>query len=431
MKRHNLNSELFISNRVEFIKRMTPNSMAVFYANDEMPKNADATYDYVPNSDLFYLCGIDQEGTRLIIFPNCPFSKGKVLLFLRRTNETISIWEGYKYTQEHAAEISGIAKENIYWNDEFSNVLKKCMYNAEEIYLNTNEHERSAIENEYADIRHARDLRHQYPLHQFKRAAIILRELRSIKSVYEIAAVTEACRITGDAFMRVLKYIRPGVLEYQIEAEIIHEFISQKAQGHAYSPIIASGANACILHYLDNDKECKDGDLILMDFGCRKNNYCADLTRTVPINGKFTERQKILYNIVLDAYRFAIQELIPGTTLDDNRKKVSEFMHARLLEINFYSTEELSKDSTENPIIQKYFMHGVSHHLGIDVHDFGLMHSPIQAGMLFTIEPGLYIPDEKIGIRIETNVVVQEKGNPIDLMAHLPVTIEEIEAAMN
>jgi Xaa-Pro aminopeptidase len=427
MKRHELTHHSFELNRTAFLQKMQSNSIAILISNDEMPVNADATYAYQCASDIFYLSGIDQEDTRLILATGLPFDSANTFLFIKQTNETIAVWEGYKYTKEHASKVSGVPIANIYWTHQFNEMLAKFMYNTEQVYLNTNEHERGNIHNEYADLRFARKLKNEYPLHRFERAAPMLKTLRAIKNNYEIEAIKGACAITESAFMRVLKMIQPGVTEYAIEAEIIHEFINNKAQGHAYTPIIASGASACVLHYIDNDKACNAGELVLMDFGCRKNNYAADLTRTVPVSGKFTERQKAVYNAVLGAYRYAFELMRPGATLLDMKNKVGDFIQLQLIDLGVISAEEASA----NPLAYRaYFMHGVSHHLGLDVHDFGPMHTPIEAGMVFTIEPGIYLPKEQLGIRIETDVVVQVSGNPIDLMPNIPTTVEEIEAAM-
>lgn len=427
MKRHTLPKNIFSTARNNFLNEMQDGSVAVFFANDEMSANADATYKYQPSSDLFYLSGIEQEGTRLVLFKNNPFAESDTYLYIKKTSDLIATWEGYKYTKEHAAQVSGIPLKDIFWDEEFEAHLQKYMINAKSVYLNLNEHERSVIHNEYGDLRMARKLRHDYPLHTFFRAAPILKKLRSLKMEDEIAAIQDSCNITMDAFLRVCKVLKPGMMEYQVEAEIIHEFVKQNAQGHAYEPIIASGASACVLHYIDNDQECKDGDLILMDFGCRKNNYCADLTRTIPVNGKFTDRQKDVYNAVLDAYNYAKEILRPGKTLAEMREAVGLFIQDKLVALGLLTSEEVK----QNPkAYTKYFMHGVSHHLGLDVHDFGEMHAPIKAGMCFTIEPGIYIREEGIGIRIETNVIVRD-GAPLDLMEALPVTVAEIEAAMS
>lgn len=428
MKYLPINSQLFIYNRKKFITELPPNSMAILLASDEMPRSADASFVFRQNPDLFWLSGIDQEKTILIIYPDCPNPLYREALFLRKTNEVIAVWEGHKYTMAEAREESGI--QQIFWDESFEPTLKGLMSYCESVYVNINENDRNDNEVPYKDIRFANKLKYNYPGHNIKRLGPVMAKLRSIKHPVEVDLIKQACTITRDAFKRVLKTMKPGIMEYEVEAEIIHEFIRQRANGHAYTPIIASGYSACVLHYIENNKTCNDGELVLMDFGAEYANYAADLTRTIPVNGRFTQRQKDVYNAVLRVMKQAKTMLKPGTILADYNKEVGNIMEAELIGLGLLDKNDVAKQDKENPLYKKYYMHGASHFLGIDVHDIGNRYAPMQVGNVFTCEPGIYIPEEKLGIRIENDILITENG-VIDLMDDIPVEIEEIEELMN
>ncbi len=429
MKYTRIDSHLFINNREKFKKQIIPNSIAIFYSNDLIPVNADAHYPFSQNSNFFWLTGIDQEECILWLFPDCPREEFKEILFIRRTNEHIQIWEGWKYSKEEAIEASGI--QNIRYYEEFQSVLLQAICYCENIYLDFNEHPRNTLF--YATPAHqlAYQIQRQFPGHKIQRANPILAYLRSIKSPQEIELVQKAIDITHQAFLRVLKFIRPGVYEYEIEAEILHEFIRNRATGPAYGSIIATGKNACVLHYILNNAQCQNGELILMDFGAEYANYSADLTRTVPVNGKFTERQKQIYDAVLFVMKESKKLLVPRKdNIISYHKKVGEIMTEKLLEIGLLKSDEVKNQNPDWPAYKKYFMHGTSHYLGLDTHDVGFMHKNFEPGMVFTCEPGIYILEERIGIRLENNILITENGN-LDLMEKIPLEIEEIEDIMN
>ncbi len=428
MKYPTVDRQLFEKNRQNFTKRLSANSIAIFQSNDEFPRSGDQTHLFKQNADLFYLSGIDQEETILLLFPDCPNPLYREVLFLRQTNEHIAVWEGHKLTIQEAKNVSGI--NTIYWLDEFWNILPSIISFAESIYLNTNENDRYAHKVPYRDIRFIEKLKNLYPLHNYKRAALIMRELRPVKSEIEIELTKKACAITRDAFVRILKFIKPGVAEYEIEAEIIHEFIRQRASGHAYNPIIASGKNANILHYNDNNQICKDGDVILFDFGAEYANYNADMSRSVPVNGRFSKRQKDVYNAVLRIMKEARKMLLPGTIWNDYHAEVGKIVEIELIGLGLLDKQDIAKQDPKFPLYKKYFMHGTSHHLGLDVHDFASRYKPFEAGNLLTCEPGIYIPKEGLGIRLENNILITKNGN-IDLMDDIPVEVEEIEEIMN
>ncbi len=428
MKYETLNTELFIDNRKNFCKQLKSNSLAVFNANDEFPRSGDQNYNFKQNADLFYLSGIDQEQTILLLFPDCPNPLYREVLFLRQTNEHIAIWEGHKFTKAEAQKTSGI--QNIYWIEDFWNILPAVMHYAENVYLNTNENDRYAHVVPYRDIRFIEDIKSKYPLHNYERAALITRDLRSRKSAIEVEYIKRACQITRDAFVRVLKFVKPGVTEYEIEAEIIHEFIRQRATGHAYPPIIASGRNACVLHYNDNNQVCKDGDVILFDFGAEYANYNADLSRSIPVNGKFTQRQKDVYNAVHHVMKEAKKMLISGTVWNEYHDEVGKIVSHELIKLGLLDKHDVARQDPAMPAYKKYFMHGTSHHLGLDVHDVGNRYKPFEAGNILTCEPGIYILEENLGIRLENNILITNNGN-IDLMADIPLEAEEIEDIMN
>lgn len=428
MKKQIIEPILLGKNRENFSLNLKKNSLVVINANDEFPRSGDQAFMFKQNADLFYLTGIDQEQTILLLFPDCPNPAYREVLFLRQTNDYIAVWEGHKYTKEKASEVSGI--KNIFWLEDFWAILSSVIYYAQNIYLNTNENDRYAHTVAYRDIRFIEEMKSKYPLHNYERAAPIFRQLRAIKSEGELNYIQQACNITNDAFNRVLKFIKPGVGEWEIEAEIIHEFIKQQSTGHAYSPIIASGKNACILHYNDNNQICKDGEVILFDFGAEYANYNADMSRSVPVSGKFTKRQKEVYNSVLHVMKEATKMLRPGTIWNAYHDEVGKIMTSELIKLGLLAKHDVAKQDPKMPAYKKYFMHGTSHHLGIDVHDFASRYEPFAVGNVLTVEPGIYIPAESLGIRLENNIFISQQG-PVDLMAAIPLEADEIEALMN
>ena len=420
--------ELFVQNRKNFRALMRNSSMAIFHANDEMPRSADGFFAFRQNPDLYYLSGIDQEKTILLMYPDSPNPAYQEVLFLRKTNEHIAIWEGHKYSIEEARNASGI--KTIFWLEEFDNIFPMLMNWCSNVYLNANEHDRFSSEVSSKDLRFANALRSQYPLHHYERSAPFMSSLRSIKSDAEIRMMQNAMDITGKAFQRVLGFVKPGVMEYEIEAEITHEFIRNRAGGHAYTPIIASGKNACVLHYTDNSQECLSGDVVLMDFGAEYANYAADLTRSVPVNGRFTDRQKKVYQSVLNVLKAARKMLVAGNTFDVYNKEVGYVMEKELIGLGLLNNMDVEAQHPDRPLYKKYFMHGTSHFLGLDVHDLGNRYEKMQTGMVFTCEPGIYIPEENLGIRLENDILITEKG-PIDMMGHIPIEVDEIEDLMH
>ena len=423
-----INSELFVTNRKKLCKHLKTNSLAVFQSNDEMPRNGDCFFPFRQNSDLFYLCGIDQEQTILLIFPDCPNPSYREILFVRKTSEKIKIWDGSKYTKKQASSTSGI--KTVFWLESFDKIFRLLTKAADSIYVNRNEHERSNSEVDSRNLRFARQLKNQLPAHNFERATPLVTSLREIKSSFEIELIKEACSITEKGFRRVLGYLKPGLWEYEVEAEVTHEFIRNKSNGHAYNPIFASGKSACILHYIHNNQLCKDGDLILMDFGAEYANYASDLTRTIPVNGRFTKRQKEVYNSVRSVMVRAINMLVVGTLLDEFNKEIGKLIESELINLKLITRTDVKKQDPKNPLFKKFFPHGTAHFLGMDVHDVGNRYSPFKPGMLLTCEPGIYIPNEGIGIRIENDILVTKNG-PVDLMSSIPIEIEEIEDLMN
>lgn len=427
MKYQPISSTLFIDNRHRYKQSMAPKSLAVFNSNDVLPTNADGHMPFKQSSDLFYLSGIDQEESILVIFPDCHDAALREVLFLKETSEEIAIWEGEKHTKKTAYETSGI--KTVYWLNQFEVVFKKLMAEAESVYLNTNEHLRAKIETETREARFVKWIKEQYPLHATHRSAPIMHALRSVKHTIEIDLIQTACNITEKGFRRLLPFVKPGVWEYEIEAELIHEFVRNRSQGFAYTPIIASGYSACVLHYIENNKQCKAGDVILLDVAAEYANYASDLTRCLPVSGKFTPRQKEVYNAVLRVMRQATQLLKPGTMLVDYHKQVGEIMTEELIKLKLITTDDVKKQNPDWPAYKKYFMHGTSHFLGLDVHDVGLWNKPIQAGMVFTCEPGIYIREESLGIRLENDILVTT-GKPVDLMQNIPIEADEIEELM-
>jgi Xaa-Pro aminopeptidase len=427
MKYLPLNSNIFVQNRKRFVERMDKRSIAIFNSNDELPSNGDATYKFKQNSDLFWLTGIEQEDTMLILFPDNPDTKYREVLVIVRPNELKEKWDGHRLRAAEAKAISGIT--TIVWLDTLDSLLQSWIHIADTIYLNTNENDRKANWVPVRDYRYAETMKQHYPLHNYKRSAVILKELRSIKSALEVEVIQKAIDITDNTFRKLLRFIRPGVMEYEIEAEIFHSFLSQRATGEAYGSIIASGDRARTLHYIENSQECKSGELILMDFGAEYGHYNADLTRTVPVNGKFTARQKVVYNACLHLHHYAASILKPGISILDYSDKVGAEATKVFLKIGLLKKEDIKNEDKANMAYRKYLYHGISHHLGIDVHDLGTRTEPIKAGMVFTIEPGIYIEEEKMGIRIENNFWVTKSGNK-DLMKNIPITVEEIENLM-
>jgi len=428
MKYLPIKNSLFTNNRKNFVSRTKPNSIAIFHASDEFPRSGDQAFMFKQNPDFFYLTGIDQEQSILVLYPDCPNKAYREVLFLRQTNEHIAIWEGHKYTKEEAREASGI--ESIFWLNEYDTILHSIINYSENIYINTNENDRYAHTVPYRDYRMYEALKLKYPLHTYTRSAPILRDLRVIKSDIEIELTQKACDITRDAFVRVLKYTKPGVTEYEIEAEIIHEFIRQRATGHAYNPIIASGANAIVLHYNDNNQVCNKGDVILLDFGAEYGNYNADMTRSIPVSGRFTERQRQVYNAVLKVMREATKLIVAGTVWNEYQEEVGKIMTGELIDLGLLDRHDVEKQDKNAPLYKKYFMHGTSHHLGLDVHDYASRYKPFEAGNILTCEPGIYIAAEGLGIRLENNILITGTGN-IDLMGSIPVEAEHIEEIMN
>jgi len=429
MKYQAIPNTLFIKNRQKFTAQMISGSLAVFNSNDIYPVSADSTLPFAQHSDILYLSGADQEESILLLFPDALNPAHREILFVRETNEHIAVWEGAKYTKEKATAISGI--QTIMWLSDFDKVFFDLMTEAHTIYLNTNEHYRQAVETQTREDRFIAKCKAHFPAHQWQKSQPILQEIRGVKEAEEIAQMQTACNITGKGIRRLLGFIKPGVWEYEIEAELLHEFVRNRSKGFAYTPIIASGANANVLHYIENNQQCQAGDLILMDVAAEYANYRSDLTRTFPVSGRFTERQAAVYNAVLRVKNAATKMLVPGTLWAEYHREVGEIMTAELLALGLLDPADVKNQDPNKPAYKKYFMHGTSHHIGLDTHDYGALKTPMKAGMVFTVEPGIYIPEEGIGIRLEDNVVIQEKGDPINLMAHIPITVAEIEALMN
>lgn len=427
MKYLPLNPEIFVQNRQRLISRMQKNSIAIFVSNDEVPSNGDAIYSFKQNSDLYWLSGIEQEDSMVILFPDNPDPKYREVLVLVRPNELKEKWDGKRLRINEAQAISGI--KTIVWVDSIDGLLQPWIHLADNIYLDSNENDRKASLVRSRDYRFIDEMKSRYPLHNYLRAAKLMKELRGIKTALEVEVMQKAIDITENTFRRLLKFIKPGVWEYEIEAEIMHSFLSQRATGQAYGSIIASGDRARTLHYVSNNEECKDGELILMDFGAEYGGYCADLTRTVPVNGKFTRRQKTVYNSCLHLHDYAKSLLKPGISIVEYTDKVGEEATQQFLKIGLLKKSDVKNEDPENRAYRKYLYHGISHHLGVDVHDLGTRTEPIKPGMVFTVEPGIYIEEEKMGIRIENNLWITKNGNK-DLMKNIPITVEDIEALM-
>lgn len=428
MKYLPIDPDLFIQNRKRFAEKLKPNSIAVFNSNDIMPTNADGIHAFIQQTDLFYLSGIDQEESTLIIYPDAREKKHREILFLKETNEQIALWEGQKYSKEDATAVSGI--KTVYWIKEFNNIFKPLVFQSDSIYLNTNEHLRADVRVETRDKRFLLWCRDTFPLHRYRRLAPIMHDLRVVKSPPEVDLIKKAGQITAQTFRRLLDFIGPGVWEFEIEAEIQHEFLRNRSRGPAFQTIVASGIDSCTLHYIKNDKQCRQGDLVLIDFGAEYANYAADVTRTLPVNGRFSKRQKEVYNAVLNIQKAAIGMLTPGKTLDEYTRAVGKVAETELIRLGLLDAGDVKKQSEDEPLYKRYFPHGTSHHLGLDVHDYGDKYRKFEPGMVLTCEPGLYIRDEAIGVRIENNFLVTE-GEPIDLTAGIPREAEEIEDLMN
>lgn len=428
MRYEEIGKDLFIRNREKLKERLKPNSMVIVCSNDIMPTNADGTMLFRQNSNLLYLSGIDQEESVLIIAPDFPNEKMREVLFLRETSELIAIWEGHKYTKEEATATSGV--ETVMWNDKFEQTLNTLLAETDNIYLYNNEHIRNSSEVETRTDRFNRWCMDKYNTHNYERLAPIIYDLRCVKEDREIELLQTACDITNKGFRRILDYVKPGVWEFELEAEYLHEFVRHRSKGFAYTPIVAGGSNACILHYVDNNDQLKDGDLLLMDIGAEYANYNADMTRTIPVNGRFTQRQKDVYNAVLRVKNEATNLLKPGNSIPDYHAEVGRIMESELLGLGLLDQTDIKNQDPEWPAYKKYFMHGTSHHLGLDVHDVASIYVDFKPGMVFTVEPGIYIPDEGIGVRIEDDIVITQDGHN-NLMRDIPIEVEEIEDLMN
>jgi len=429
MKYTPISASLFTTNREKFIQKMEPNCLAVFNSNDIYPISADSTMPFQQHRDVFYLSGVDQEESILVLFPNAVNPAHRAVLFLKETSDLIAVWEGEKLTKETAFLTSGI--KTVYWLQQFPSVFKQMMAEAKGIYLNTNEHLRANTEVETREDRFIKQVKQDYPAHQVHKSAPILHKIRSVKEAVELDLIQQACKITEAGVRRLLAFIKPGVWEYEIEAELAHEFLRNRSKGFAYTPIIASGKNACVLHYIENNQPCKDGDVILLDVGAEYANYASDLTRCIPVNGNFSPRQKAVYNAVLQVKKEATKLLVPGTIMAEYHKQVGLLMEEQLVNLGLITLNDIKTQNPDWPAYKKYFMHGTSHFLGLDTHDVGLWHEPIQANMVFTVEPGIYIPEEGLGIRLEDDVVVQATGEPFNLMGDIPIEAEEIQELMN
>lgn len=429
MKYKPLNNSIYKRNRLNFMDQMKGNSMAIFNSNDIYPVSADTELPFEQHRDIFHLTGIDQEETILILYPSSKDNKTRENLFIRRSDEHTKIWEGEKLSKDLATKLSGV--ENVHFVEDFKNILHSISNKVDTFYINKNEHYRANSPVETREDRFINWLLKKYPAHKVAKSNPILQRLRSIKHLDEIDQIKKACQITKKGFDRVLRFVKPDVWEYQIEAEFIHEFINNSSKGFAYTPIIASGINNNVLHYIKNNKQCKDGDLILMDVGAEYGNYSSDMTRTIPVSGRFSKRQKEVYNSVLQVKNEATKLLTIGNNWKNFHEQVGEIMTQELFKIGLIDKNDIKNETKNNPAYKKYFMHGTSHHLGLDTHDYGLLEDPFQENMVFTVEPGIYIPKEGFGIRLEDDVVIQSKGEPLNLMSDIPIIADEIEDIMN
>ena len=429
MKYLPISSQLFTKNRLKFAQQMQPKSIAVFNSNDVFSTGADSTLPFEQHRNIFYLSGVDQEESILLVFPDAKKDAYREILFIKETNDHIAIWEGAKLSKSQATASSGI--KTVYWLEEFESVFSELMNDSTRFYYNNNEHYRQAVEMETREDRFLKMVKLSYPTHELLPNFPIMEALRGVKESEEISLIKTACNITEKGFRRVLGFVKPGVMEYEIEAEYMHEFLRNRSKGFAYTPIIGSGYNACVLHYIENNQECKDGDLLLMDVAAEYANYSSDMTRTIPVNGRFTARQKAVYQAVLNVKNQATKLLVPGTMWDAYHVEVGKLMTSELLGLGLIDKADVQNEDPKWPAYKKYFMHGTSHHMGLDTHDFGALKSPMQANMVFTVEPGIYIPEENMGIRIEDDVVIQKNGVPFNLMRNIPIEVEEIEDLMN
>ena len=429
MKYSKIDSNLFIKNRKNFVNKLESNSVAFFNSNDIYPISADSVLPFEQHRDIFYLCGVDQEESILILNPNANDPAHKEILFLKETSDHIAIWEGAKLNKDQAKSSTGI--QSVYWLDEFETIFSKLMTNVDKVYFNNNDHYRKAVEMQTREDRFLIWLKSNYPEHKIEYSFPIMEKLRGVKEPEEIELIQKACDITEKGFRRVLKFLKPGVMEFHVEAEYSHEFLRNRSKGFAYTPIIASGYNACILHYINNNMQCKEGDMLLMDVGAEYANYSSDMTRTIPVNGRFTDRQKSVYQAVLNVKNEASKMLIPGTLWEEYHVEVGKLMTSELISLGLLDKSDIQNQDHKNPAYKKYFMHGTSHHMGLDTHDYGDLKTPMVANMVFTVEPGIYIPDENLGIRLEDDVVIKSSGTPINLMKSIPIEIEEIEEIMN
>ncbi|MFD0931877.1 aminopeptidase P family protein [Psychroflexus salinarum] len=429
MRYEPISSELFIQNRKNFMSQMLPGSLAVFNSNDTYPIGADSTIPFQQDRNIYYLSGVDQEESILVLFPDAPDPKHREILFLTETNPHIAVWEGEKLNKERALKTSGI--ETVYWIQDFQKVFNELMAQTGMVYMNTNEHYRAAHATQTREDRFNKWLKENYPAHQVSKSNPILQRLRSVKHPLELDVMQKACNITEKGFRRILEFTKPGKWEYELEAEFMHEFLINKSRGFSYTPIIAGGKNATVLHYIENKNQLKDGDLILIDVGAEYANYTSDMSRTIPVSGKYTDRQKQIYTAVNKVKNLATDMLVPGTIWKDYHVEVGKLMTSELLDLKILDKADVQNENPEWPAYKKYFMHGTSHNIGLDTHDYGLLHEPMKANQVFTVEPGIYLPDENMGIRLEDDVVIQEQGAPKNLMANIPIEIEEIEDLMN
>jgi len=429
MRYQPIKKDLFIKNRKNFMAQMKPSSIAIFNSNDIYPIGADSTIPFQQDRNLYFLSGIDQDSSILLLFPDAPKEKHREILFLTETNEHIAVWEGEKYTKEKAFEASGV--KTVYWLKDLHKVLHEIMSQCDTVYINTNEHYRANVETETRETRFNKWLLEKYPAHQTAKSNPILQRLRSVKDPLEIEVMQQACNITEKGFRRVLDFVKPGVWEYEIEAEFMHEFLRNRSRGFSYTPIVASGQNANVLHYIENKMQCKEGELILLDVGAEYANYSSDMSRTIPVSGRFTKRQKEVYNAINKVKNLAQDMLVPGTFWEQYHVEVGKLMTSELLDLGLLDKADVQNEDPDWPAYKKYFMHGTSHHIGLDTHDYGILHEPMQANQVFTVEPGIYIPAEGFGIRLEDDLVIQEKGSPVNLMGTIPIEAEEIEDLMN
>ena len=428
MKYHKIERQLFIKNRKNFTSQMKSNSLAVFNSNDIYPISADSTMPFEQHRDLFYLSGVDQEESVLVLFPDCPNENLREVLFVRETNAHIAVWEGEKLTKEAAFETSGI--KNVHWLQDLDKVLFEMSTYCNTFYINTNEHYRANTETETREDRFTKGLLAKYPAHSVAKSNPILQRLRSVKDPIELKLMQNACDITEKGFRRILGFTKPGVWEYEIEAELIHEFMKNRSKGFAYTPIIASGNNANVLHYTENNQQCKSGDLILLDTAAEYANYASDLTRTIPVSGTFSDRQRAVYNAVNHVKKEATKMLVPGNFWKEYHQEVGKLMTSELLKLGLLDKADVQNEDKNWPAYKKYFMHGTSHHIGLDTHDYGLLYEKMEANNVFTVEPGIYLPKEGFGIRLEDDVVIQKQGSPFNLMGNIPIEAEEIEDLM-